>query len=59
MQQFVEADDKRAKKLEVDTEHLEDFQEEEVVRRQWEDENEAEVTKKNEDELDAEVRNCN
>ena len=59
MQQFLEANDKRAKKLEVNMEHLEDFQEEEVVRCQWEDENEAEGTKKKEDELEVEVRNCN
>ena len=58
MQQFLEADYKREKKIEVNIEHLEDFNEAEVERRQWEDDNEAELKKK-EEELEAEVRNCN
>ena len=59
MQQFLEADDKREKKIDVNMEHLEDFNEAEVERRQWEDDNEAELTKQKEEELEAEVRNCN
>ena len=39
----------RGKKIDVNMEHLEDFNEAEVERRQWEDDKEAELKKKKEE----------